>query len=72
MDKFLGKTFETGRGLTQDYPTSLIILNIVVDAVVRVVIYLVCGPQGEQNGLGWAAGKRNLVFYTNDGRISGR
>ena len=70
--KFLGQEFRTGRGLRQRYPTSPMIFNIVVDAVVRVVLNVVCGTQEAQNGLRWAAGDRNLVFYANNGWISGR
>ena len=51
---------------------SPIIFNIVVDAVVRVVIDVVCGPQEAQHGLGLVAGERNLIFYSEDGRIAGR
>ena len=43
-----------------------------VDAVVRAVLDVVCGPHEVQQGLGWAAGDRNLVFYADDGRIAGR
>ena len=48
------------------------IFNIVVDAVVREVLEEVCSPQEVQNGMGWAAGERNLVFYVDDGRIVGQ
>ena len=54
--KFLGKEFRTGGGLTQVDPESPIIFNIVVDAVVRAVLDVVCGTQEDQHGLGWAAG----------------
>ena len=68
--KFLGKEFRTGRGLTQGYPTSPMIFNILVDAVVRAVLGVVCRPQESQNGLGWAAGEWNLIFYSDNGRIA--
>ena len=48
------------------------IFNSVVDAVVREVLEVVCGPKEAQHGMGWVAGERNLVFYVDDGRISGR
>ena len=60
--KFLRKAFRTGRGLTQGDPASPMIFNIVVDAVVRAVLDVVCGPQEALHGLGWAAGERNVVF----------
>ena len=48
------------------------IFNIVVDGVVPAFREVVCGTQEAHHGLGWAAGEQNLIFYTNDGRISGR
>ena len=51
-------------------PVSIMIFNIVVDAVVRAVLGVVCGPQEAQHGMGWSAGEWNLVFYSDDGRIA--
>ena len=48
------------------------IFDIVMDVVVRAVIDVICGPQEAQHGLGWAAGEWDLIFYANDGRISGQ
>ena len=48
------------------------IFNIVVDAVARAVLGVVCGPQEAQNGLGWTYGKINLLLYADYGRIAGR
>ena len=48
------------------------IFKIVVDVVIRAVLDVICGTQETQHGLGWAAGKRNLVFYADYGRIAGR
>ena len=45
MGKFLRKDFRTGRGVTQGDPVSPMIFNIVVDAVVRAVLDVVCEPQ---------------------------
>ena len=56
----------------QGDPASPIIFKIVVDVVVRVVLDVVCGPQKDQNGLGWAAGERNMIFYAGNGRIAGK
>ena len=70
--KYLGKYFRTRRGVTQGDPISPMIFNIVVDAVVREVLGVVCGTQEAQHGLGWEAGDRNLVFYTNNDRLAGR
>ena len=70
--KFLRNEFRTGRGLTQGYPTSPMTFNIVVSAVVHKVLYVVCGPQEAKHGLGWAAGERNVIFYSGDGMIVGQ
>ena len=48
------------------------IFNTVVDAVVRAVLDVVCEPQEAEHGLVWATGERNVIFYTDDGRIAGR
>ena len=50
--KFLGKEFRMGRGLTKGESASPMIFNIVVDAVLRAVLNVVCGPQEAQHGLG--------------------
>ena len=41
------------------------IINIVVDAVVRATLKVVCVPYEAQHGMEWAAGERNM-------RIGGR
>ena len=46
--------------------------NIVLDVVTRAVLDGFCVPQEAQKGLEWEAGERNLVFYTNGSRITGR
>ena len=43
-----------------------------VDTVVRSTLEVVCGPQEERHGMGWAAVERNLIFYAEDGMIGGR
>ena len=48
------------------------IFNIVVDTLFLVVLDVVCRPQEDQHGLGWVMGERNLIFYTNNGRIAER
>ena len=44
---------------------------MLVDAVVRVVLLEVCGPQEAHHRFGWAAGKHNIVLYADNGRIAG-
>ena len=56
----------------QGNPSLPMIFNIVVDMVVRVVLEDICGPQESHHSLGWAAGERCLLLYSNDGRITGR
>ena len=58
--------------MTQGDPAPPMIFNIVVDAVVRAVLEEVCSLQEAHNGMGWAVGEKNLIFYTDDGRIVGR
>ena len=48
------------------------IFKIVVDAVVWEVLDVVCSPQDAHHSMGWAAVEKNLLFYTDDGRIAGR
>ena len=45
VKRLLGTPFVMGRGVTQVYPASPMTINIVVDAVVRETLELVCGPQ---------------------------
>ena len=70
--RFLGTPFGTVRGVTQGYHYSPMIFNIVVDAVVRETLEVVCVPQKVRHGMGWAAGERNLIFYADEGRIAWR
>ena len=69
---FLWKVFETGRVVMQGDPASPTILNIVVDAVVRAVLELVCGPYEARHRMVWASGEQNLAFYVKEWRIAGR
>ena len=43
--RFLGTPLDMGRGVTQGYPASPMIFNIVVDAVVIATLEVVCGLQ---------------------------
>ena len=60
------------RGFMQGDPASPMIFNIVVDTVMRATLEVVCGPQEARHGMGWAAGKRNLILHVDDRRIGGR
>ena len=61
-----------GRGVTQGDPTSPMIFNIVVDAVVRATLEVVCGPQDAWHGMELKVLECNLIFYLDERRISGR
>ena len=58
--------------MTQGNPMSPTIFNIVVYAVVWVRMIEVCGPQEAQHGLVWTEREKDMVFYSDDGRIAGR
>ena len=58
--------------MTQGDLVSLTIFNIMMDALVRAVLLEVFGPYESYHGFGSAAGKRNIIFYADDGRIAGR
>ena len=47
------------------------IFNIVVNVVVQAVLEEVCSHQEAYPSIGWAAGERNLFFYSGDRRIVG-
>ena len=70
--RFLGTPFGTGRVFTQGDPNYPMILNIVVDAVARATLEVVCGPQEARHGIEWATGNWNLIFYADDESIGGR
>ena len=72
VKRLLGTLFCMVRGVTQGYPASPMILNIVVDAVVRSKLKVVCIPQEARHGMGWSAGEHNLIFYADGRRIGGR
>ena len=72
VKRFLGTTFRTGIEVTQGYPDPPMIFNIVVDAVLRATLEVVCAPQEAGHGMGWATGERKLKFYAENGRIGGR
>ena len=72
VGKLLGRPVGTGRGVLQGDPESPMIFNFMVDVVVKAVMEEVCVPQESHNGMVWAAGERELVFFTDDRGIMGR
>ena len=67
-----GRPFNMERGVTQGNPVSPTTFNIVVDAVVRVDLLEVCGPQETEHWFGWAEVEHNICSYADGGRIAGR
>ena len=70
--RFLEMPFGTGIGVTQVDPASPMIFNILVNAVVRETMEVVCAPQEVRHVMGWAAGEHNLIFNAYIKRIGGR
>ena len=58
--------------MTKEDPISPTLSNIIVDAVVRAILWEICGLQNDQNGFGWSAGEHNICFYANYRRIAGQ
>ena len=58
--------------MTQGYPVSATLFNVIVDALVRSTLQEICVPQEAQHGFGWSEGEHNICFCADDGRIAGR
>ena len=69
---YYGRPFSTWRGVTQGYPVSPTLFNIIVVAVVRTTLQEICGPKEAQHVFGWSAGEHNIWFYAYDRKITGR
>ena len=70
--RFLGTPFGTGVGVTQGYPASIMIFNIVVDVVVRAILEVVYGPR--RRGMvwgGWWASATLFLTRTTGGSVVG-
>ena len=70
--KCYGRPFSMGIGVTQGDPVSPTLFNIIVDAVFQATLQEICGPQEYQQGFGWSTREHNILFYVDDGRISGQ
>ena len=70
-NKCFGRKIGMERGVKQGDPLVPKISNIVVDALVRVVLLEVCRSEEAYQGLSWATGEHNIIFYVDDGRIVG-
>ena len=65
--KLFGHLLWTERGVTQGYPVSPMIFNILVDAVVRAVLLEVCGTQEAHRGFGWVTCEQIFFMRTMGG-----
>ena len=70
--RYYGLPLNMGRVVAQVDPVYLTVFNIMVNAVVMAVTLSLCGPQESQHGLGWKTGEHNIVFYVDDGCVTGR
>ena len=58
--------------MTQGDPVSPTLFHILVKTVVSLVLLELYVLQEAQNGLGWEAGKQEIMFYADDGHIVGQ
>ena len=72
VGRFYGRSSRTYIGVTQRYPVSPIVSDVLVDAVVRAVLPEVCGLQILHHGFGWVAREHSIVLYLYNGCIVGR
>ena len=71
VERYYGRPFKTVRGVTQGYPLSPTVFNIMLNSVIRSVLIELCVPQESHNRIGWETGKRKIILYADDGRIAG-
>ena len=57
--------------MTQGLLVSLTVFNILMDAVIKMVLLEVCGPQEAHYGLVWEAADHNILFYADVRSITG-
>ena len=67
---YYGDAFKGVRGVTQGYPLSYTIFNVVVDAVVRHWVALMVEGAEEQGKRGQEGRHHNALFYAVDGMIA--
>ena len=67
---YYGNPFKGHRGVTQVYPLSPTIFNMVVDAVIRHRVTLVVGEEAGTDGFGRAIQFLAEFFYADDGLLA--
>ena len=63
VKRFLGTLFGMRRGVKNGDPDSLMIFNIVVDAVVRATLEVVFDLQEARHGMGWGRQRASVPEY---------
>ena len=63
---YQGENFKGYRGVTQGYPLSPTIFNVIVDAVLCHLVKEVAGEEAEPDGFGRAAGRMVTFFYADN------
>ena len=63
---YYGSEFQGSRVVTQLYPISPNIFNIILDAVVRHCVAVMVERAGEQSGHGQEGRHQNSLFYLDD------
>ena len=67
---YYGTSFQGARGVTQGYPPSPTIFNMVVYAVVRHWLMVVIASAEEWSKRGKEGGHQAALFYTDDGMVA--
>jgi hypothetical protein len=65
-----GDPFKAGRGVTQGGPLSPTRFNVVVDAVIRHWLSIVCEDAMDTEGFGLECQRKTALFYADDGLVA--
>ena len=66
---YYGTAFKGNRGVTQGYPISPTIFNVVADAVVRHWVTVTVEGAEERGKRGKEGRNQNTLFYADDGTV---
>ena len=67
---YYGTAFKGARGVTQGYPLSSTIFNVVVSVVVRHWVTVVVESAEERGGHGQEVRHQNSLFYADDDMVA--